>query len=314
MSSDSSPDGGPGRRPRDLWAGLGLVLLSTTIYGLTPSIVALSRGEVPIIDMVAYRSAAAALLFVILGRLCRPRGRRRPTRGGRARGVLVGALLWGPQVLLYYASFEYIDTSLAVAIGFVYPTIVLLLVSVIQRRWPGRADTGFSLLALLGIAALLLPGGDAGVHPVGVALAILAACAYAVYVILADSLLRDVDLFSFGAQISVGAAVSGVVIGAGLGRLSVLTQPHELLVVCGQAVLMVVATGCYYGGLIRLGSTQASLVDTVQPAIAVVAGIALLGERMVLVQLLGVALVTGSVALSSVLAHRRAAVPYADPP
>src|SRR5690242_13014613 len=165
MSSASSPEPRSGRSSLDVWAGLGLVLLSTTIYGLTPSIVAFSRGDVAIPDMVAYRSAVAALLFVVLGRLRGRHARRRPTRRGGARGFLVGALLWGPQVLLYYASFSYIDTSLAVAIGFVYPTIVLFLVSAGHRSWPGRADTALSLLALLGIAALLLPGGDAGVHP-----------------------------------------------------------------------------------------------------------------------------------------------------
>jgi hypothetical protein len=58
-------------------------------------------------------------------------------------------------------------------------------------------------------------------------------------------------------------------VGVHLGRLSVLTEPQELLIVGSQAVL---------------------------------------------VQVMGVALVTASVALSSVLAHRRASVPYADPP
>lgn len=303
------------QRSVDIWAGLALVLLSTAIYGLTPSIVAFTRGEVPILDMVAYRSAVAALMFFALSRV-RRRALRRPSpaRRGRSRGILVGAFLWGPQILVYYASFEYIATSLAVAIGFVYPTIVLLLVSATRRRWPGRADVGFSMVALLGISALLLPGGDAGVHPAGVTLALFAALGYAVYVVLAATLLEEVDLFDVGAQISLGATVSAVAIGVVLGQLSLLTDPRELAVIAGQAVLMVVATGCYYGGLIRLGSTQASLVDTVQPAIALVAGTALLGERMVALQFLGVGLVTASVALSSLLAHRRAAVPYADPP
>lgn len=304
------------RSPLDIWTGLGLVLLSTCIYGLTPSLVAFSRGEVALIDMVSYRSAAAALLFLVLGRLRQvlPGPRANAVHRGPARGILVGAVLWGPQILVYYASFEYIDTSLAVAVGFIYPTIVLLLASAAQRKRPERSDTGLSIVALMGIAALLLPGGDAGVHPIGVALAVLAAVAYAVYVVLAASLLQDGDLFDVGAQISIGATVSAIAIGAVLGRLSVLADPHELMLVGGQAVLMVVATACYYGGLVRLGSTQVSLVDTVQPAIALVAGTLLLGESMVAVQVLGVALVTASVALSSVLAHRRAAVPYADPP
>jgi drug/metabolite transporter (DMT)-like permease len=315
-AGDRVTTSGRRRRPSDVWAGLGLVLLSTAIFGVTPSLVTFSRGELSVIEMVAYRTALASLLFLVLARLHRAHVglRSGPVRVGPTRGILIGAILWGPQVILYYASFAYIDTSLAVAIGFLYPTLVLLLASAARRRRPGRSDVGLSLLALLGIAALLLPGSDAGVHPLGVALAALAAGGYAVYVLLADSLLREADIFEVGAQVSVGAALSAITTGLVLGNLSVLTSRHELLVVSGQAVLLVAATGCYYGGLIRLGSTQASLVDTAQPAVALLAGAALLGERMVAVQLVGVALVTASVAISSALAHRRATVPYADPP
>jgi drug/metabolite transporter (DMT)-like permease len=295
---------------------LGLVLLSTTIYGLTPSLVTLLRDEVAVVDLIAYRSAAAALLFGLLAHLRQASTPHRSAtvRPSPIRGFAIGAVLFGPQVLLYYASFAYIDTSLAVAVGFTYPTIVLLLVSAMRRSRPRGSDAGLTAIAMLGIGALLLPGSDGGVHPTGVALAILAACGYAGYVVLADSLLQDVDLFEVGAQISAGAAVSAVAVGVALGRMSLLREPQEWWIVGGQAVLLVVATGTYYGGLTRLGSTQASLVDTVQPAIALTAGAVLLGESMLAVQVLGVALVTAAVALSSILAHRRAALPYADPP
>ncbi|KAA1428093.1 EamA family transporter [Nocardioides antri] len=198
--------------------------------------------------------------------------------------------------------------------GFVYPTVVLILVAATERQRPAPVEIALSLLALLGIAALLLPGGDAGVHPLGVCLALLAACGYAVYVLLADRLLQDVEPFELGAQISLGATICAVAVGLVLQRMSVLTDPRDLVVVGAQAVLMVVATGCYYGGLMRLGSSQASLVDTAQPVVALAAGGLLLGESMVAVQVAGVVVVTASVALSSVLTHRRATVPYADPP
>ncbi|WP_281290982.1 DMT family transporter [Nocardioides antri] len=299
-----------------VWAGVALVLLSTVIYGSTPALVTFVRGDVSVVDLIAYRAALAALMFLALARLVGVwSGRRRLRSASRpVRAVLVGASLWGPQFLLYYASFEYIDTSLAVAIGFVYPTVVLILVAATERQRPAPVEIALSLLALLGIAALLLPGGDAGVHPLGVCLALLAACGYAVYVLLADRLLQDVEPFELGAQISLGATICAVAVGLVLQRMSVLTDPRDLVVVGAQAVLMVVATGCYYGGLMRLGSSQASLVDTAQPVVALAAGGLLLGESMVAVQVAGVVVVTASVALSSVLTHRRATVPYADPP
>lgn len=267
------------------WTGLSLVLLSTTIYGVTPSLVTFSRGEMSTIDLIAYRSAIAALVFLGLARLGRARrdAGRDATRPRSLRGLGTSLLLWGPQVMLYYASFSYIDTSLAVAIGFSCPTIVVLLVAATRKRRPSSSDIGLSTLALVGIVCLLAPGSDAGVQPWGAVLAGLAALGYAAYVVLGDSLLQDADLFEVGWQVLAGAALSAMVVGLFLGELTLLRFPRELVVAGVQALLLVAATGCYYGGLTRLGSTQASPADSVQPAIALVAGAVLLGERTVAV-------------------------------
>ena len=220
---------------------------------------------------------------------------------------MIGAVLWGPQVLLFYASFQYVDTSLAVAVSFIYPTLVLILGSIHVGARPHPVDLSLSVLALAGIAVLLLPGGAGEVDPMGVGLVLLAALGYAVYVLAADRLLQGVGPFELGAQVSIGAMLCTAAVGLVLGRLSLLSDPLDWAVVAMQAVLMVAATACYYGGLRALGSGQASLIDTVQPVVALLAGSALLGESMGVTRLVGVALVMSSVAVSSVLAHRRAA-------
>lgn len=297
-----------------MWSGIGLVLLSTVIYGATPAIVAASRGQVSIVDLIAYRSALAAVLFLILSRSLRRRQSRSgqsPTRSGH--GVIIGAVLWGPQVLLFYASFEFIDTSLAVAISFIYPTLVLVMGSILRRERPNPVDLSLSVLALVGIAVLLLPGGAGDVDPAGVGLVLLAACGYAAYVLCADRLLQGARPFEVGAEISIGAVIWTVPAGLVLQRLSLLSDPRDWVVVATQAVLMVAATTCYYGGLRILGSGQASLVDTVQPVVAMAAGGMLLGESMGVVQVLGVALVMTSVAVSSGMAHRRTAAVGSSP-
>lgn len=278
------------------------------IYGITPAIVTASRGDVPVLDMIVYRSAVAALLFAVLDRLRRSRraGPSRAAGTSRHRGILLGVVLWGPQVLLFYGSFAFIDTSLAVAISFVYPSLVLLAGPLAARRRPSPLDLTLSLLALIGIAALLLPGGAGGVHVVGVCLALLAAVGYAAYVLGADRLLQGARPFELGAQISFGALLWTAGVGLALQRLSVLGDPRDWLLVGANAVLMVAATSCYYGGLTRLGSGRASLLDSLQPVVALAAGSILLGESMVVTQVLGVALVVVSVAASSVVAHRNA--------
>jgi drug/metabolite transporter (DMT)-like permease len=52
----------------------------------------------------------------------------------------------------------------------------------------------------------------------------------------------------------------------------------------------------FYAGLRRLGPTRTALVDTVQPVIAVVVGMAVLGEALERGRALGIALVVVAVA------------------
>lgn len=55
-------------------------------------------------------------------------------------GVLLSLCLLGPEILVFYASFEHIDTGIAVAMGFVYPTFVTAIVACRSRSRPPLAD------------------------------------------------------------------------------------------------------------------------------------------------------------------------------
>jgi drug/metabolite transporter (DMT)-like permease len=304
---------------RRVWIGLAAVLTSTLVFGSTPAVVTFLRGDLSVVDVVTYRALiAAALLFLVSFVAERSREGSRTTGfapgASRWRGVLAGAGLYAPQLMLFYLSFDRIDTGLAVALGFTYPTLVVLLVAFRARRRPPAADLALSVVAVLSVGALVLPGSEGGVDPVGVALVLVSAAWYAAYVVAADGIVASVSPLRLGAHVSTGVAVMGAAVGLTTGQLSLPDTGADWAVMVSQGVLQVVAIGTYFLGLVRLGATRTSLVDTSQPLIAVVVGSVLLGERMLAVQVAGVVMVTLSVAVSAVHAHRHPPALLGDQP
>lgn len=287
---------------RRLLAGLGLLFGAAVAYGVTPAVVALGRSTVSLFDLLTYR---AMLTAAFLGAILVVSGRGRTLLSGRPRrGVLIGATFLSADVLLFFGSLSYVETSLAVAIGFLYPTVVLLLLALVARRRPRTSDLLLSLLAVGGVAAMTL---SAGVEAKGVGLLMLVGCitVYSLYVLFATGLVQDTPPMAMAVQVQVGVALTVGVLGLLTGQLTPLGSPEAWRQVLLQSLLLSAAMTAYFAGLARLGPALASTSDTVQPAVALVAGAALLGEPVTPVKVLGVAMVVTAIAVSSVRERRR---------
>jgi drug/metabolite transporter (DMT)-like permease len=232
----------------------------------------------------------------------------------RMVGLGLGLFFLGPEVLVFYQSFDHIDTGLAVAIGFVYPTFVLLIASARTGRKPAAGDVALCLPATAGIVLLTVPGADHNVSLTGVLLVLTSAILYASYAVIASELSGRIGPSLLGVHVMCGVGVTAVVASLLRGDLALPDTTDEWLLVATQAMLLVIAISCYFGGLRHLGPTRASFVDMGQPPVAVAMGAMLLGERILPLQGLGVALVMSSIAAFTWLDRRRAVVPYVDPP
>jgi drug/metabolite transporter (DMT)-like permease len=159
------------------------------------------------------------------------------------------------------------------------------------------------------VALLTLPGSGASVSMAGAALALITAAGYALYVLLAGRLSMDMGPLRMALWVTAGSAVAAIAPAVVREGAAVPAGTQAWLVVVGQAVLFMAALGCYYAGLRRLGAARASLLDTAQPLVAVVAGAWILGERLFPLQLLGVLIIVSSVAGAAALALGRANPP-----
>ena len=241
-----------------------------------------------------FGSAAAILWAIVLVRAAR-RGIERPPAAPTVRVLLLGAVVLPAEVSLYFASLHHIGAGLAEVLLFLYPMWVVLITAVVLRTPVSRLVVLCSVGAVGGAA--LTVGAVEGVDLVGVVLAVGASIGFACYVVLSGRRVHG-----------MGALVTTTVVVTGAGRtfsvLALAARSEGPTDAAGWAAtlgLSVVGTVVSFllltAGLARLPSTDASVISTVEPAVAVVLGAVLLGEHVGLLQAVGVVIVLASVAV-----------------
>lgn len=211
----------------------------------------------------------------------------RPTLRGRtcreittvlAYGLFLAGMNWS-----FYEALSRLPLGVAVTIEFIGPLAVAFAGSrrVLDGVWVALAAGGVVLLAL--------GGGHAGVHLLGVVLALVAATCWACYILLAKRVGADFDALE-GLAIGMAAGTvlvlpTGLVEGGGS-----LLHPVVLASCLGVAVLSsLIPYSLELMALRRLSTGAFGLLMSLEPAVAALAGVLILGQPLTLV--LGVALV-----------------------
>jgi inner membrane transporter RhtA len=228
---------------------------------------------------VFLRLAVGAVLLLVVAR---PRW---PTVRGSARLALTFGAVLATMNLSFYASLSRIPLGPAVTIEFLGPLVLAVATS---RR---RADVGWAVLAGVGVAALSWEGTGDGLDRLGVALALTAGACWAGYILLSQRLgaaapgLAGLSVAVSGA--AVVAAVPGVVQGAGR-----LLEPLTLLLGAAVGVLSsAVPYALEFLALRRLAASTFGILMSIEPAVAALAGLLILGEGLGPVQVAGIVVV-----------------------
>jgi DME family drug/metabolite transporter len=229
----------------------------------------------------------------------------RRTGGPRWASRPVAAAVAG--VAVYQLAFFAAVADTGVAVGTVValgsaPTLTGLLEWIVDRRRPSARWATATALAFAGVALLALAGAGAGadVSPLGVALAVTAGGAYAVYTLAAKRLLA-----AGHAPESVMAAAFGIGALVLLPALA-LSQPTWLLHPGGMALALFLGTVptalaylLFANGLKRLTASETATLTLAEPLTACVLGAVVLAESLSATALVGAGLVlAGLVALA----------------
>ena len=245
----------------------------------------------------AVRVGLSALLMLMLWRPWR----WRLSRADAQAVVLYGAAL-GAMNLMFYLSLQTLPFGLAVAIEFAGPLAVAI--------WSSRRAVDFIwvALAIVGLA-LLLPLGLSGstLDPLGVLYAVGAAVFWALYIVFG----KRAGHLHAGQSVSLGLLVAAlVVVPVGVAHAgAALLSPSVLLVgVAVAAISSALPISLEMMALKRLPKEAFGIMISMEPAVAALLALALLGERLDTVQWLAIGCIVAASMGSAATARRLPAV------
>ena len=197
--------------------------------------------------------------------------------------------------LYFLAETPAIDYSIASHVALVVrvpPVLPALLTSrCYKERLTGRLIVG-SIIALLGVGFVVLNGTVLKIHPLGDALALLAALSWAVYSVV----IRRFDgkyttwfvtrkVFFYGLITMIPVIASGMGGGLHLDKFAIPVVTGNILFLSVVASLL-----CFYSWnlvLEKLGTIRASNYMYTQPLVSLACSVAILGEPITHIALLG---------------------------
>lgn len=248
----------------------------------------------------AVRVGLSAVLMLLLWRPWR----WRLSRSDAIAIALYGAALGGMN-LMFYMSLRTLPFGLAVAIEFAGPLAVAIGSSrrAVDFVWVALAMAGLGMLLPLGIT------GGAGVDasaldPVGVLYALAAAACWALYIVFG----KRAGHLHAGHTVSLGLLVAAlVVVPVGIAHAGMaLLSPTVLLIgVAVAAVSSAIPISLEMMALKRLSHAAFGTMISMEPAVAAVLAMALLGEHLSLPQWLAIGCIVAA-SMGSALTARPA--------
>ena len=221
---------------------------------------------------------------IILGVIVRPRWSRWSNR--QRKGIFALGIALAVMNGAFYLALDTVPIGTAVTIEFLGP---LTLAAVLSRRW---ADGAWVLLAFGGVLLLGLGDhGESGLDPIGVMFALIAAAAWAGYIVAGSHLAATLPSADGLAGASIVAAVLTLPFGAVSGG-SELLDPKMLAAGAAVAILSsVIPYSLEMWALRSLAKKVFAVLIALEPAAAALAGVLVIGQRLDAFTLVAIGLV-----------------------
>jgi drug/metabolite transporter (DMT)-like permease len=214
--------------------------------------------------------------------------------------VVAGVVCYYVGALVDFWALVLIDASVERVLLFSYPAMVVLIGAVLERRAPEARVLWAMLLTYLGIFFAM--GGidlvELRANLFGAALVLVAALTTAVYFLIGAKYTRELGSTRFAAIAMISAAVLLTV------HFCVFRSFDEVRALDGLDWLLLAVLGiaCMFvpgllqaEGMRRVGASRAAIGSTIGPPTTIVLAALFFSERLNLWQLLGTAMIVGSV-------------------
>ncbi len=295
--------------------GALLVFLASCCYGIMPIF---TKTSLSLLDNKNESVIAYAMLFACIMTLVVSLVRKKSVKNlleslKVSKKQLLHLALFGGvcmllTMLLLSYSYNYIPVGTSIVIHFTYPILVSIASTVFFKEKMSVAKIIAIVLAFIGIileSGIKALSGD-GNEILGVLLALASAFTYASYFIASKhSAYKDVESTTATVYITAFASLVGFVLALISGRFIFINSFNALFVLIGQGFTgYVLAALLLLNGIKILGSSNASIINTLEPVIATIAGVVMYGDNVPIIKIIGcVLIVSASVIL--VLSSRK---------
>lgn len=287
-------------------SGVLYVVLSAIAFGAMAIFARFARESgADVMTVLFLRFAISAVLMSAMMIATR---RRWPAR----RNVMILAAMGGVgyvgQSFSFFTALDYATAGLVALLLYLYPFIVTVLSAVfLGRRFTARRV--IAVFAALVGTALTIGGAIAG-QPLGILLGVTAALIYSVYILVGSRVMAEEAPLAAATVVMIAAAVVfGVLVGSNgpAWPQSVMGWGAVVLI---AVVSTVIAMVTFFIGIQRLGAADAATLSTLEPVVTFILAAILLGEPILINQVVGGAIILGAV----IWLTRASAVPERDTP
>lgn len=227
--------------------------------------------------------------------------RQNPLRLPRRRLLTLlalGGIFYTAQSLAYFTALRTLPASLCVLIAYIYPSQVVIAGWLFLRR----RITRWHAIALIGsfTGVVLLVGGAQLQLAWALIFAIAAPTIYTGYILVGESVMRDVPAVGASAVIISGAGIAFSIIAGLQGELALPATAGGWAVAFAIALIpTMIAISLFLAGLPRIGAARASLISAWEPVVTVVLAVILFGDSFTVVQFVGAVLILIAVMLQA---------------
>ncbi|WP_378954386.1 DMT family transporter [Pelosinus sp. sgz500959] len=274
--------------------GALLVLTSATGFATLPIFIkiAYTAGANTLTVLTLRFMLAALFLWIIL----RPLGiSPNITFKNIIKLSLMGIVGYGSMSFFFATSLQYLSASLAEMLLFTYPVIVTILSFAMgheQFTWP----KGIALLICIVGLFLILGVSLTNISQLGVALGLGSAIVYSCYIMISKSVLKNIHSLVATTYVCSAAALVFAAYTWKTDQLILTLPTTGWLALLGIALFgTIVGILGFFAGISKMGVSNASIISTAEPVIAVLLSVLMLGEHLTLLQAVGGLLIVTSI-------------------
>lgn len=212
--------------------------------------------------------------------------------------LLLAGTTMGSSAYTYYLSVAYIPASLAIVLLMQITWLSILVDWIFFKKKPSSVEIGSALFIILGtvLAGNLLDLNNANISFTGVALSLLSALLYTLYIVFTSKIGKETPMFEKSALMTSGSAMIIFLINCEAITTSThldfgLLQWGTFLAIFGTVIPPI----CFTVGMPKIGAGLSSVLLTLELPAAVFCAHIILGEKVTFLQIIGIAIMLGSI-------------------